>query len=73
MELFRILKEDQNKAVQLTGPASGTVRQSDVENDRRRQQENVFQSKCLRRIYKVHWPYIISNDELLKRTDTETE
>jgi len=27
-------------AVQLTGPASGTVRQPDVENDGRRQQEN---------------------------------
>jgi len=31
----------------------------------------VFQSKCLRRIYKVHWPYIISNDELLKRGQTQ--
>ena len=30
-----------------------------------------FQSKCLRRIYKVHWPYIISNDELLKRGQTQ--
>ena len=30
---------------------------------------DVFQSKCLRRIYKVHWPYVISNDELLKRSE----
>ena len=42
MDLFRIFKKDQNKAVQRTGPASGrpTVRQPDVENDGRRQQEN---------------------------------
>ena len=40
MELFRILKEDQNKAVQRTGPISGTIWQPDVENDERRQQEN---------------------------------
>ena len=32
---------------------------------------DVFQSKCLRRIYKVHCPYIISNDELLKRGQTQ--
>ena len=32
---------------------------------------DLFQSKCLRRIYKVHWPYIISNDELLKRGQTQ--
>jgi len=35
---------------------------------------DVFQSKCLRMIYKVHWPYITSNDELLKRgQNTEME
>jgi len=40
MELFRVLQEDQNKAVQCTGPVSGTVRQPYTENDGRRQQEN---------------------------------
>ena len=35
---------------------------------------DLFQSMFLRRICKVHWPYIISNDELLKkRTDAEME
>ena len=30
-------------------------------------------SKCLRRIYKLHWPYVISNDKLLKRGQTHRD
>ena len=28
---------------------------------------DVLQTKCLRQIFKIFWPYVISNEELLKR------
>ena len=30
---------------------------------------DVFQTKCLRRIYKIFWPYIITNEEILKKSN----
>ena len=30
---------------------------------------DTFQFKCLRRILKVRWPYVISNDDILKKTN----
>ena len=29
---------------------------------------DTFQFKCLRRILKIRWPYVVSNDEILTRT-----
>ena len=36
------------------------------EADNRRM--DTFMFKCYRRILKIRWPYVISNDEILKRT-----
>jgi len=30
---------------------------------------DIFHTKCLRRIYKVFWPYVVSNRELLSRSN----
>ena len=72
MLLFHILQKDQNKAFNaLVQPVvlfgSQTWKMTEGDNKK----IDVLQSKCLCRIYKVHWPYIISNDELLKRGQTQ--
>ena len=36
------------------------------EADNKRMDTFIF--KCFRRILKIRWPYVISNDEILKRT-----
>ena len=37
-------------------------------NDSDNRKLDTFQFKCLRRIMKIRWPYVVSNDEILKRT-----
>ena len=32
---------------------------------------DTFQFTCLRRIIKIRWPYVISNEDLMKRTETK--
>ena len=31
----------------------------------------IFQFTCMRRIIKIRWPYVISNEDLMKRTETK--
>ena len=40
-------------------------------NERDARNFDTFQFTCMRRILKIRWPYVISNEDLMKKTESK--